>query len=229
MMLATPIYWVNDPKAGAKILRNIAYLLIAFMLFARGSTAASAEPNPAAAARRLYRSAQAWYAKDPTNSTLAWEFARACYDAAEYATNNAERAEIAQQGITACIQLLARQPNSAPGHYYFGMNLGQLARTKGIGALKTAQEMKREFAIARDLDEKFDYAGPDRNLGMFYRDAPSWIGLGSRSRAIEHLKHATELAPEYPENRLALIEAYLKWNDRNGARREFKVLEGNWT
>ena len=37
-----------------------------------------------------------------------------------------------------------------------------------------------------------------------------------------------ELAPEYPENRLNLIEACLKWGDRNGARRELKALEEAW-
>jgi tetratricopeptide (TPR) repeat protein len=229
MMLATPIYWPNDHPQNRNNLRKLACLLVALLFFASSSICMSAEPDPATVARRQYWTAQAWHAKQPTNSTLAWEFARACYDVAEYATNNGERSEIAQQGITTCVQLLARQPDSAPGHYYFGMNLGQLARTKGLAALKTAQEMKQEFAIARDLDEQFDYAGPDRNLGMFYRDAPAWIGLGSRTRAIEHLKHATELAPEYPENRLALVEAYLKWNDRNGARRELKGLEQIWT
>ena len=37
-----------------------------------------------------------------------------------------------------------------------------------------------------------------------------------------------ELAPDYPENRLNLIEASLKWGDRSGAWREYKALEGIW-
>jgi hypothetical protein len=180
--------------------------------------------DPAATAQKQYWLALAKHTKQATNGTLAWEFARACFDAAEYATNSSERAEIAQQGIKACLEVLAREPKSAPAHYYYGMNLGQLAQTKGIGALKVAEEMKREFNIARQLDETIDYAGPDRNLGMYYRDAPGFVG-GSRTKAIEHLKHASEVAPEYPDNRLALIEAELKWNDRNGARRELKELE----
>ena len=125
------------------------------------------------------------------------EFARACFDAAEYATNSSERAEIAQQGIKACLEVLAREPKSAPAHYYYGMNLGQLAQTKGIGALKVAEEMKREFNIARQLDETIDYAGPDRNLGMYDRDAPGFVG-GSRTKAIEHLKHASEVCTGVP-------------------------------
>ena len=36
----------------------------------------------------------------------------------------------------ACRQALAQGSNSAPAHYYLGMNLGQLARTRGLSALK---------------------------------------------------------------------------------------------
>ena len=90
------------------------------------------------------------------------------------------------------------------------MNLGQLARTKGLGALKLVNQMEHEFTRARDLDEQLDWAGPDRNLGLLYRDAPAIGSIGSRTKAREHLKRAVELAPQYPENRLNLIEAYLQ-------------------
>jgi hypothetical protein len=105
------------------------------------------------------------------------------------------------------------------------MNYGRLAQTKGLGALKLVDDMEHEFLIVRELDENLDYAGADRNLGLLYRDAPSFGSIGSRTKARQHLVKATQLAPDYPENRLNLIEACLKWNDRNGARREFKSLE----
>jgi len=37
-----------------------------------------------------------------------------------------------------------------------------------------------------------------------------------------------KLAPQYPENRLNLIEAYVKWGDLQNARREFAALEDIW-
>ncbi|MGH7970857.1 MAG: tetratricopeptide repeat protein, partial [Limisphaerales bacterium] len=70
-----------------------------------------------------------------------------------------------------------------------------------------------------------DYAGPDRSLGLLYRDAPSFISIGNRSKAREHLRRAVALAPEYPENHLDLIESYLKWEDRTRARKELAALE----
>ena len=105
---------------------------------------------------------------------------------------------------------MARESNLAPAHYYLGMNLGQLARTRGLSALRLVNQMQREFTRARDLDEHFDWAGPDRNLGLLYRDAPAFASIGSRSKAREHLMRAVELAPRYPENRLNLVETYLQ-------------------
>ena len=183
---------------------------------------------------RTYARAQFWQAQeklrqDRTDLESAWRFGRACFDVAECATGRVERAEIAQQGIAACRQALAHALNSAALHYYLGMNLGQLARTKGLGALKLVAEMRLEFGAARAADEQFDYAGPDRNLGLLYRDAPALTSIGNRSQARTHLQRAVTLVPDYPENCLCLIEAYLKWGEHDEAQREYKALESIWS
>jgi tetratricopeptide (TPR) repeat protein len=89
-------------------------------------------------------------------------------------------------------------------------------------------QMEKELLEADRLDPNFDYGGPDRSLGLLYRDAPSFISIGNRGKARDHLRHAIELAPEYPENRLNLIESYLKWGDRAGARQELAATERIW-
>jgi tetratricopeptide (TPR) repeat protein len=184
--------------------------------------------DQSALARRQYPEAQARYQKEPQSVEAAWQFGRACFDVGEVATNSTERAAVAEQGMAACRQAIAQDPKSVQGHYYLGLNLGQLARTKTLGALKLVGQMEREWSSARALDEKFDYAGADRNLGQLYRDAPSFGSVGSRSKARQHLQRAIELAPSYPENRLELIEALVKWKDAAGARSELKALEKVW-
>jgi tetratricopeptide (TPR) repeat protein len=184
--------------------------------------------GPAVRAQSAFLSARARHESEPRNLDAAWQFARACFDRAEFATNRAERAAIAEQGIDACRQAVARATNSAPAHYYLAMNLGQLAQTKMLGALKIVPEMEREFKTVRTLDERFDYAGPDRNLGLLYCEAPAIGSIGSRTKARQHLERAVELLPDYPENRLNLLEACLKWGDRTGAQRELKSLEALW-
>ena len=177
-----------------------------------------------------YHRAQTRFQSNTNDPAAAWQFARACFEFNDFATNNAGRAELANQGIAACRQLLARKSNSAPGHYYLAIELGQLADTKrNMAAFKMVKEMEREFKTAGDLDEHFDYAGPARCLGLLYRDAPGWpMSIGSRHKAREWLEQAVQLAPDYPENRLNLVESYWQWKDHEAAGNELKTLDALW-
>ena len=183
----------------------------------QGSDPGSAFPAAAAA-----------YEAQPQNATNSWKFARACFDMADGATNNADRAVAADRGISAARKAIADAPDCAPAYYYLGLNLGQSARTKSLGALKLVSQMERALIRAGELDPQFDFAGPDRSLGLLYRDAPSIISVGSRNKARQHLQRAVELAPDYPENRLNLIESEIKWNERKAARRDLMALEAGW-
>jgi tetratricopeptide (TPR) repeat protein len=183
----------------------------------------------AARAEMEFHRTQKRFESNTNEATAAWEFARACFDFADFATNAAEHAAIARQGIAACQQAITREPDSAPAHYYLGQNLGQLAREETLGALRLVKEMEREFKTASRLDDRFDYAGPERSLGLLYRDAPSWpMSIGSRRKALQWLKRAEKLAPDYPENHLNLVESYLEWHERAAARRELQELDALW-
>lgn len=165
-------------------------------------------------ARKAWQS-QHGGAGQSANRETAWVFGRACFDWAEVATNDTQRASIAEEGIAACRPLVKAAPELAAGHYYLAMNLGQLARTKMLGALKLVSEMEREFKTARSLDPRFDYAGADRCLGLLYLDAPGWpASVGDKTKARHHLLLAVEVAADHPENHLCLLEAAIRWHDR---------------
>ena len=186
----------------------------------------AAPSTPASRAGEAYRQWRGRYETQPTNLVAAWQFASACFDQCEFSRNDADRARFANQGIAACRQALSLDANLAAAHYYLGMNLAQLARTKLIGALGLLGEVENEWKAAIKLDENFDYAGPDRNLGLLYRDAPGWpLSIGSRAQSRQHLLRAVSLHPEYPENHLNLIEAYLKWSNRSQGALAAKALE----
>ena len=201
--------------------------LFAAVFTARG--ASSEESLFAARAQKNFKLSQTHFRTDPTNSEAALKLGQAAFDWADFAPDHKQRREIANQGIDACRQVIDAQPNSVAGHYYLAMNLGQLARTKNLGALKLVTEMEREFQIARDLDENFDFAGPDRNLGLLYFEAPGWpTSIGNRSKARNHLQRAIFLKPNYLENHLVLLEAFLKWGDKSGAEHEIKSIRELW-
>ncbi len=248
-MLAIPISEGIEPiakKCGSRKLRRLKsqsfcfrLVLLWFMgatVFAPLSDAADAdstnEPLPhidfAVRAKKIFLSARNRYHSETNNPEAAWQFARACFDLGEFATTDSDREDVAKTGIAVAKRLIAKHPESAEAHYYLAMNLGQLARTKTLGALPLVDQMEVEFSTARKLNEKLDHAGPDRNLGMLYLEAPSFGSIGSRSKARQHLRRAVEIAPDYPENRLILAEAYSRWKDEVLAAREFKILADNW-
>jgi hypothetical protein len=201
------------------------------LVFAAGILLAGEEPAKIsrAFAKTEFAHAQSRFQSDADNLTNAWQLARAAFDFAEFATNDTERAALANQGIAACRTVVAGEPEIAAGHYYLAMNLGQLARTKLIGALALVKEMEPEFKMAGELDARLDHAGPKRNLGLLYRDAPGWpVSVGNPSKSESLLKQAVKLAPDFPENYLHLIESYLKWNQPDDARKALSMLDAIW-
>jgi hypothetical protein len=207
-------------------------LAAALLPLALAFTAAAApETNAvfAARARDAFEQARIRFLANTNDADAGVRFARACFDWADFATNDTARAALAQQGIAVCRQLTAQKPKLAAGHYYLAMNLGQLARTEFLGALKIVKEMEREFKTAESLDPHLDYAGPARGLGLLYRDAPGWpASIGSRRKARSYLEEAVKVAPDFPENLLNLAESDLQWHDSNAAKTELKALDALW-
>ena len=205
---------------------NTVIVLLATLAVALGQDRAHGEIDRQFTKRyhQSFLSARTNWTAAPTNSVRAWEFARAAFDWAEFATNDTQRAQVAVEGIDAARKAILLDPTCAQGHYYLGMNLGQMARTQLLGALKLVSEMEGCFRSASLIDPLVDHAGPDRNLGILYREAPGWpASIGNRSKARTHLKRSVDLGPEYPANHLELLTACLDWKDRRTAE---KLLPG---
>jgi tetratricopeptide (TPR) repeat protein len=202
-----------------------------FFIFAEGIAVAENSPQQKFAARaeaELQR-AQKQFQTDESNPTNAWKFAKACYDMADFATNDSQRAELANEGIDVCRRILAQNSKIAEAHYYLAMNLGQLARTKSLGALKLVREMETEFKAALNLNPQIDFGGPARSLGLLYRDAPGWpMSIGSKRKAKMYLQQALQIAPDFPENILVMAESDLKWDDRADAQKQLDALNSLW-
>jgi hypothetical protein len=182
-------------------------------------------------AEQAFLQTQKEFNAHPNDETNAWQLGRVSYDWAEFATNMEQKAAVAQVGIAACRHSLTRNPNSAPAHYYLAIDYGELASAEApsMAAYKLIREIEREFKMAADLDERFDFAGPLRCLGLLYRDAPGWpISIGSKRKAREYLERAAELSPNYPENHLNLLESHIRWHQAAEAEAAGKKLAAVW-
>jgi tetratricopeptide (TPR) repeat protein len=177
-------------------------------------------------AESAFKEAQTRARHEPANPAALIRLARAAFDWAEFARSDDRREEIAQAGIDAARGAISREPTNAAAHYWLGMDLGQLARTKTLGALRIVREMEDEFQAAASFNEREDFAGPHRSLGLLYRDAPGWpTSIGNRKKAREHLERAVHLHPEFPDNQLALLESFEDWADRQSFARQLKITE----
>lgn len=190
--------------------------MLDFNVSAASETLPSEKPAAPPSAEQDYLAARQRFQATPDNAEAAVQLGRACFDAADAAASAGQRAQYAQEGIDACRKIITLNPKLVQGHYYLALNLGQLARTKSIGALKLVNQMETTLKHAIELDPAFDYAGPHRAIGLLYLDAPGWpVSVGSRSKARHHLQKAVELSPDYPENWIVLFEAYLRWDDHH--------------
>lgn len=175
--------------------------------------------EPLAAARRELAAA-------PTNLLHAVALARLTFEATTTATNSNAKAKLAEEGIATARAGLRLHPQSAGLEYYLGLNLGQLASTRGMSALKLVREMETHLVAARTLDPAVGDAGPDRSLGYLYFNAPGWpLSVGNKDKARRHFEQALRLAPQRPEHALALAEACLRWKKRDDARRHLAAAE----
>ncbi len=184
----------------------------------------SLSPKFADTARTNLNHWKAQYAKNPASNTNASQLARAYFLMGEFATNKTHRAKLAHAGIEISQTLIDRVPQLAEGWYYHGLNSGQFARTKMLGALSLVRGMERSFQRSISINPRLDHAGAHRCLGLLYRDAPGWpISVGSRKKARHHLDTANRLAPAYPENPLILMETWIRWRDNTSLKRDAKT------
>lgn len=215
--------------------RRTGRMLWGLVIVAYGWAVAAArgedETNPVflKRAEKAFLAAKGRMEAEKTNEVALWQFGRAAYDWADLQTADARKSEIAKEGIAACQRLIAENPASAEGHYYLGMDMGELAETETLGALKLVRQMESEFKLVQEKNAKLDNAGPERNLGLLYRDAPGWpTSIGNREKAREHLQKAYELAPSCPENLMNIVESELKWDETAKAARDMRTLEELW-
>lgn len=182
-------------------------------------------------AEHAFLQAQADWTRHPDDAKIICDLGRTTYDWAEFATNAEQRATIARVGIAACKHLVELDPHSAWGHYYLGMDDGELAAAEApsLAAYKLIWDLEREFKAAADSDAHVDHAGPLRCLGLLYRDAPGWpVSIGSRSKAKEYLDQAAAMDPDFPENQMNLVESNVKWHQAADAELAWRRLQALW-
>lgn len=156
-----------------------------------------------------------------------WQAAQALAFLAENETRPESRKNAAKRGIVLSRHGRELNPDRVECLYWYAINVGLLADVDRAYGLDAVGEMETALKRAGEIDERYDFAGPLRVLGILYLRTPAPpVSIGSARKGLRSLQRATELFPDYPENFLYLAEA-LRDNDRVSEARQMlaKVLE----
>jgi tetratricopeptide (TPR) repeat protein len=137
-----------------------------------------------------------------------WQAAQALEFLAGNETKSNVRRQSAQRGIVFARRARELKPDSVEGHYWYALNVGRLADVDRAYGLDAVGEMQTALKRAIELDERYDFAGPLRVMGVLYLRTPQPpASIGSPRKGLQLLRRAVELFPDYPENYLYLAEA----------------------
>jgi tetratricopeptide (TPR) repeat protein len=156
-----------------------------------------------------------------------WQAAQALAFLAENETRPDFRKEAAKRGIVLARHGRELKPDRVECHYWYAINVGLLADVDRSYGLDAVGEMQTSLQRAGEIDERYDYAGPLRVLGILYLRTPAPpVSIGSPRKGLRLLQRAVELFPDYAENYLYLAEAYRDTDKPDEARAALaKVLD----
>ena len=191
-------------SSGSMIMRRIDALCLAISVFAFLFTASCATKKP-----------HINTAKGPS-----WNAERllvASRDSARESmkeTNRRKAKELAQKGVGYAEHCLMLLPEEAGCYYWRAINTGLYYRVHIIGYQRGVKKMIEDCHKVIDIDASYDHGGAYRVLGQIYTQLPQTGGhADSITRdlplAEHYLRKALRLAPDYPENHLALAETLL--------------------
>ncbi|MEI6083234.1 MAG: hypothetical protein WCS70_02920 [Verrucomicrobiota bacterium] len=144
----------------------------------------------------------------PADYDAQWQAAEALAFVSETDSQVAARTRAAKTGLALARQGRELQPDRVECHYWYAINVGLLADVDRSYGLNAVGEMEAALKRAGELNERYDYGGPGRVLGILHLRTPAPpVSIGSPRKALRLLQHATELFPDYPENWLYLAEA----------------------
>lgn len=163
----------------------------------------------------------------PYNVQALWRAARACAWLAERAgeaKDKPEQVKLADEGIGYAQRATFVDPDRKEGHYYLALCFAMHADAVPSQGLALVPKMIKELKKADEpVGGGLDYSGPDRVLGLIYLNAPPWpTSVGDVEEAVEKLENACDQHSEFPENQLALGEAYIKTRKYRDARKHLE-------
>lgn len=154
---------------------------------------------------------------------VEWKFSKLSYFLGRQATDEKESLSAFEKGKEAGMIASRMEPNKPDGYFWYGANLGELARRSPITVgIRSVPDIQQAMNKVIELD-------PAYQKGSAY-DALAQIELrtamtgGKAEKAIELLEKALEIEKDHTGLRLHLAEAYLAVKKEGEARKQLDLL-----
>jgi len=145
--------------------------------------------------------------------------------------NKKERKRWAESGMAYAERCVKIAPNTPDCYYWRAVNTGLYHSVKIVGYQRGIKQMIDDCnAVIAMGREDYDHAGPWRIQGQIFTKLPETGGRPDSltrdlDKALVYLRKAVALAPDYPENHIALAEALYKEGEPDAARAALAIAE----
>lgn len=160
---------------------------------------------------------------DHRSFDVEWHYSRICYFLGLGATDEKEKQTAFEKGRDAGRIAANMQPEKPDGHFWYGANLGELARMNPVTVgLQSVDDIRAEMNKVIELDPRY------QNTAAYDVLAQVELGTtmfgGSAEKAVELLEKALTLEKDNAQVRLHLGQAYLAARREKDARAQLEAV-----
>lgn len=161
---------------------------------------------------------------DERNFEVEWKFAKYSYFLGKAEQNPDDADKAFDRGKDAGLIASRLEPTKPDGFFWFGANLGELARMSPITVgIKSVDDIRESMNKVVELAPGYQGASAYDALGELEMETRSFKG-GSPEKAVGFFEQGLKLSPDNSNIRLHLAEAYLALKHDDKAKSELNTL-----
>jgi len=161
---------------------------------------------------------------DQRNYEVEWKFAKYSYFLGKVEPIEKDAIEAFERGRDAGRIASRVDANKPDGHFWYGANLGELARISPVTVgIKSVDDIRESMNAVIALEPNYQNGSAYDGLGQLEMATRTLKG-GTTEKAIEFYEKGVELSPDNANLRLHLAEAYLAAKKDADAKKQLNVL-----
>jgi tetratricopeptide (TPR) repeat protein len=158
------------------------------------------------------------------NYEVEWKFAKYSYFLGKAEQTESDAIEVFEKGRDAAKIASRVDPNKPEGHFWYGANLGELARISPVTVgIKSVDDIRESMNAVIAIDPSYQNGSAYDALGQLEM-ATRTLKNGTTQKAIEFYEKGIEIAPDNANLRLHLAEAYIAAKKDVEAKKHLNAL-----